>query len=60
MKMGIIFSEYSEILNEIIEIDTKKNLLMNLENGQIDLLNLIKRNIISDNGRNYALERFIS
>ena len=52
------FIEYSEILNEIIEIDTKEEFINEFRKwADIDLLNLIKRNIIKvNNGRNYALE----
>ena len=52
------FIEYSEILNEIIEIDTKEEFINEFRKwADIDLLNLIKRNIIKvNNGRDYALE----
>ena len=52
------FIEYSEILNEIIEIDTKKEFINEFRKwANMDLLNLIKRNIIKENnGRDYALE----
>lgn len=52
------FIEYSEILNEIIETDTKEEFINEFRKwADIDLLNLIKRNIIKENnGRDYALE----
>lgn len=52
------FIEYSDILNEIIEIDTKEEFINEFRKwADIDLLNLIKRNIIKENnGRDYALE----
>ena len=52
------FIEYSEILNEIIENDTKEEFINEFRKcADIDLLNLIKRNIIKENnGRDYALE----
>lgn len=52
------FMEYSDILNEIIEIDTKEEFINEFRKwADIDLLNLIKRNIIKENnGRDYALE----
>lgn len=52
------FIEYSEILNEIIEIDTKEEFINEFRKwADMDLLNLIKRNIIKENnGRDYALE----
>lgn len=52
------FIEYSDILNEIIETDTKEELVNEFRKwADIDLLNLIKRNIIKENnGRDYALE----
>lgn len=52
------FIEYSDILNEIIETDTKEELVNEFKKwADIDLLNLIKRNIIKENnGRDYALE----
>lgn len=52
------FIEYSEILNEIIEIDTKEEFINEFKKwADMDLLNLIKRNIIKENnGRDYALE----
>lgn len=52
------FIEYSKILNEIIEIDTKEEFINEFRKwADIDLLNLIKRNIIKvNNGRDYALE----
>lgn len=52
------FIEYSEILNEIIETDTKEEFINEFRKwADMDLLNLIKRNIIKENnGRDYALE----
>ena len=52
------FIEYSDILNEIIETDTKEEFINEFRKwADIDLLNLIKRNIIKENnGRDYALE----
>ena len=52
------FIEYSEILNEIIKTDTKEEFINEFRKwADIDLLNLIKRNIIKENnGRDYALE----
>lgn len=52
------FIEYSDILNEIIETDTKEELVNEFRKwADINLLNLIKRNIIKENnGRDYALE----
>lgn len=52
------FIEYSEILNEIIETDTKEEFINEFKKwADMDLLNLIKRNIIKENnGRDYALE----
>ncbi len=52
------FIEYSEILNEIIENYTKEEFINEFRKwADIDLLNLIKRNIIKENnGRDYALE----
>lgn len=52
------FIEYSEILNEIIETDTKEEFINEFRKWvDMDLLNLIKRNIIKENnGRDYALE----
>ena len=52
------FIEYSDILNEIIETDTKEKIVNEFKKwADIDLLNLIKRNIIKENnGRDYALE----
>lgn len=52
------FIEYSEILNEIIENDTKEEFINEFRKwADMDLLNLIKRNIIKENnGRDYALE----
>lgn len=52
------FIEYSDILNEIIGIDTKEEFINEFRKwADIDLLNLIKRNIIKENnGRDYALE----
>lgn len=52
------FIEYSEILNEIIETDTKEEFINEFRKwADMDLLNLIKRNIIKENnGRDYVLE----
>ena len=52
------FIEYSEILNEIIKTDTKEEFINEFRKwADMDLLNLIKRNIIKENnGRDYALE----
>ena len=52
------FIEYSDILNEIIETDTKEKIVNEFKKwADMDLLNLIKRNIIKENnGRDYALE----
>ncbi len=52
------FIEYSEILNEIIETDTKEEFINEFKKwADMNLLNLIKRNIIKENnGRDYALE----
>lgn len=52
------FIEYSEILNEIIKTDTKEEFINEFRKwADIDLLNLIKRNIIKENNRrDYALE----
>lgn len=52
------FIEYSEILNEIIKTDTKEEFINEFRKwADMNLLNLIKRNIIKENnGRDYALE----
>lgn len=52
------FIEYSEILNEIIKTDTKEEFINEFRKwADMNLLNLIKRNIIKENnGRDYELE----
>lgn len=52
------FMEYSDILSEFIEIDTKEKVVNEFKKwADTDLLNSIKRNIIKDNNARYfALE----